>query len=67
MEKNSYVVVVDLGTSNVVVAVGLKQNDGIEVLSIVSKPAKGVVAGMIENIEEVSVAIKEAIDRKSVV
>ena len=61
MEKNSYVVVVDLGTSNVVVAVGLKQNDGIEVLSIVSKPAKGVVAGMIENIEEVSVAIKEAI------
>ena len=52
---------VDLGSSNVVVAVGEKAAEGqMEVASIVSKPVEGVNAGKIENIELVSRAIREA-------
>lgn len=62
MEKKNYTVAVDLGTSNVVVAVGEKDAEGlVEVVSIVSKPVEGVNAGRIENIELVSKAIKEAV------
>lgn len=61
MEKRNYIVVFDLGTSNIVIAVGVKTEDAIEVLGVVSKPVKGVVAGTIDNIADVSLAIKEAI------
>ena len=61
MEKKNYTVAVDLGSSNVVVAVGEKAAEGqMEVASIVSKPVEGVNAGKIENIELVSRAIREA-------
>ena len=59
MERKNYTVAVDLGSSNVVVAVGEKAAEGqMEVASIVSKPV--VNAGKIENIELVSRAIREA-------
>ena len=62
MERKNYTVAVDLGSSNVVVAVGEKAAEGqMEVASIVSKPVEGVNAGKIENIELVSRAIREAI------
>ena len=61
MERKNYTVAVDLGSSNVVVAVGEKAAEGqMEVASIVSKPVEGVNAGKIENIELVSRAISEA-------
>lgn len=61
MERKNYTVAVDLGSSNVVVAVGEKAAEGqMEVASIVSKPVEGVNAGKIENIELVSRAIREA-------
>ena len=61
MERKNYTVAVDLGSSNVVVAVGEKAAEGqMEVASIVSKPGEGVNAGKIENIELVSRAIREA-------
>lgn len=62
MEKKSYTVAVDLGSSQVVVVVGSKQPDGtMEIASLVSRPVEGVNAGRIENIELVSRAIKEAV------
>ena len=61
MERKNYTVAVDLGSSNVVVAVGEKAAEGqMEVASIVSKPVEGGIAGLIENIELVSRAIREA-------
>ena len=61
MERKNYTVAVDLGSSNVVVAVGEKAAEGqMEVASIVSKPVEGVNAGKIENIELVSRPIREA-------
>ena len=61
MERKNYTVAVELGSSNVVVAVGEKAAEGqMEVASIVSKPVEGVNAGKIENIELVSRAIREA-------
>ena len=61
MERKNYTVAVDLGSSNVVVAVGEKAAEGqMEVASIVSKPVEGGNAGKIENIELVSRAIREA-------
>ncbi len=62
MEKKSYTVAIDLGTSNVVLAAGARNAEGLlEVAFIVSKPVEGVNAGKIENIELVSKAIKEAV------
>ncbi|MEG0789097.1 MAG: cell division protein FtsA [Alistipes sp.] len=62
MEKKSYTIAVDLGTSKVVVAVGAKTTEGdMDIVAVVSKPVEGVTAGKIENIESVSKAIKEAV------
>ena len=59
VERKNYTVAVDLGSSNVVVAVGEKVAEGrMDVASIVSKPGEGVNAGKIENIELVSRAIR---------
>lgn len=62
MERKNYTVAIDLGSSNVVVAVAERSADGrAKVTSVVSKPVEGVRAGMIENIEQVSRAISEAV------
>ena len=62
VERKSYTVAVDLGTSNVVVAVGSRNAEGLlDVECVVSKPVEGVKAGKIENIELVSHAIREAV------
>ncbi len=63
MEKKDYIVAIDLGSSNVVVAVGSKNADGkLEVDDIAVRPAEGVVRGEIKNIEQASKSIKEAIE-----
>ena len=60
--KKNYTVAVDLGSSNVVVAVGEKNaEERLDVVCVVSKPVEGVNAGKIENIELVSRAIREAV------
>ena len=49
MEKKSYTVAIDLGSSNVVVAVGSKREDGtLGIEAVVSKPVEGVKAGRID-------------------
>ena len=60
MEKRDYVVAIDLGSSNVAIAVGEKQAEGISLAALVSKPCQGVRAGQIENIALVAKAIEEA-------
>ena len=62
MERKNYTVAVELGSSNVVVAVGEKTaEERLDVECVVSKPVEGVNAGKIENIELVSRAIREAV------
>ena len=61
MEKKNYTVAVDLGSSSVRVAVGEKTPEGLmDIACVVSKPVEGVRAGKIENIEQVSQAVREA-------
>ncbi len=63
MESKNLVVAVDLGDSNVVVAVGsLAPNGTLNIESLVSKPSKGVEAGQIENIEDACASIRSALD-----
>ncbi|MEG0807720.1 MAG: cell division protein FtsA [Alistipes sp.] len=64
MEKKDYTVAIDLGSSNVTVAVGEKNADGLlDVVCLLSTPVEGVKAGKIENIELVSNAIRTVIDQ----
>ncbi|MBQ8307429.1 MAG: cell division protein FtsA, partial [Alistipes sp.] len=60
MERKNYVVAIDLGTSNVVIAVGEPTAEGVALAALVSKPCQGVNAGQVENIELVARAIDEA-------
>ena len=60
--KGKQIVAIDVGTSNVVIAVGAVEDDGnINILGIVSEPInKGVIAGRVENIDTVGRAIAQA-------
>lgn len=62
MERKSYFVGVDIGTSNVVMVVGSRLGDGpINIEDAVTKPIDGgVTAGRIDNVRSVGVAIGEA-------
>lgn len=64
MERRNYIIAVDLGSSNVTVAVGEQPDDGglLEVVYIVRKPVEGVNAGQIENSELAGNAIHAAIE-----
>lgn len=62
MERKNYTIAIDLGSSNVTVAVGKPTADGpLEVVCVARKPVEGVHAGRIENIELVGSAIREAV------
>ncbi|MDE6624063.1 MAG: cell division protein FtsA, partial [Alistipes sp.] len=62
MERKNYIIAIDLGSSNVTVAVGEQNAEGLlDVVCAVRKPAEGVNAGKIENIELVGNAIREAV------
>lgn len=59
--KNKQIVVVDVGTSNVVIAVGAVEDDGrVNIVDIVTEPVTGVNAGRIENSDMVGLAIAAA-------
>ena len=62
MEKRSYTVAIDLGSSKVAVAAGVRNAGGLlDVAALAVKPVEGVNAGRIDNIELVSRAVKEAV------
>lgn len=62
MEKKSYFVGVDIGTSNVAMVVGSRIGDGpINIEDGVTRPINGgVVAGRIDNVQSVGAAIRAA-------
>lgn len=61
MEKKNYIVGIDIGSSNIVMVVGSKNESGKMVIdALVSKPSKGVNAGVIENLNQVSECVKAA-------
>ncbi len=62
-EKKNYVVAIDLGSANVVVALGTIEARGVDVKYTVSRPIDkgGMKEGRIENIELVSSAITAAV------
>lgn len=62
MEKKSYIVGVDIGSSNVVVVVGTRNADGsLNIDGIASRPvAGGVTSGRIGNVRSVGAAIRGA-------
>ncbi len=63
MNSKDYIIAVDLGDSNVVVAVGTAAGGGrINVEHIYSKPSKGVRAGKIENINQAIDSIQGVLD-----
>ena len=63
MEKKSYTIAIDLGSSKVAVAAGVRNAEGlVDVAALAVKPVEGVNAGRIDNIELVSRAIKAAVD-----
>ncbi len=63
MEKKNYIVAVDLGSSNVVVMVGAKGEDGkVHIVDVAVKEVQGMLRGEIKNIEGVAKSIREAVD-----
>ena len=59
--KNNQIVVIDVGSSNVVIAVGATESDGrVNICDIVSEPVSGVNAGRVENSDMVCQAIARA-------
>lgn len=62
--KGKQIVAIDVGSSNVVIAVGAVEEDGrVDILGIVSEPVEGVNAGRVENNETVGAAVRRAKER----
>ncbi len=63
IEKKDYIVAIDLGDSNIVVAVGSPAEGGrIAIEHIISRPSEGVSYGQIMNIDQAIKTIKGALD-----
>lgn len=61
MEKKNYIVAIDIGTSNVVIAVGsVDQEQGLKIEAVVSEPTEGMNAGMVDNSQSVGEALSKA-------
>ncbi|MCC8019242.1 MAG: cell division protein FtsA [Rikenellaceae bacterium] len=62
MANNNYIIAIDLGTSNVVVAAGTPSDDGkISVEAVAVRESKGVVRGEVKNVEQAAQSIREAV------
>lgn len=62
--KGKQIVAIDVGSSNVVIAVGAVEDDGrVDIRGIVSEPVQGVAAGHIDNSEQVGQAVAAAKQR----
>lgn len=61
VEKKNYIVAVDIGSSEVVIAVGsMNKNGSLEIETIVTEPTEGVTAGLVDNNEFVAEALRRA-------
>lgn len=61
MEKKNYVVAIDIGTSEVVVAVGSLAEDGVvNIETIVAESCDGMVAGLVDNSQMVTESLRRA-------
>lgn len=69
MDKKSYIVAVDVGSSEVVVAVGsLAEGGVINIECVVAEPTEGVTAGLVDNNQMVASALiraREAAEQKA--
>ena len=65
MEKKNYIVAIDIGSSEVVVAVATLTEEGnISIVTIVSEPTReGMTAGMVDNSQLVAEALRKARQR----
>jgi cell division protein FtsA len=64
VDNKSYIVAVDVGSSEVVVAVGSPNEGGVlEILTVVSEPTDGVSAGLVDNSKSVGQALRRARER----
>ena len=62
MERKNYIVAIDLGSTNVTLAVAEQTPDGmLDVVHVGQKATDGVKAGLIENIEQVDKAIRDVV------
>ena len=61
MDKKKYVVAIDVGTSEVVIAVGSIADSGtINIETIVSEPCEGMMAGLVDNSQMVTESLRRA-------
>ncbi len=62
MENNNYIIAIDLGTSNVVVAAGRPAAQGrVDVEAVAIRESKGIVKGEVKNVEQAAQSIREAV------
>ena len=61
MDKKKYVVAIDVGTSEVVIAVGSIADEGtINIETIVAEPCEGMKAGLVDNSQMVTESLRRA-------
>ena len=62
--KGKQIVAIDVGSTNVVVAVGAVEDDGrVDIIGIISEPVEGITAGRVDNSETVGRAVRTAKER----
>lgn len=62
--KGKQIVAIDVGSTNVVIAVGAVEDDGrVDIMGITSEPVTGITAGRVDNSETVGRAVRIAKER----
>lgn len=61
MEKN-YIAAIDLGSNNVVAALGSRAGGRVHIEDVVVMPSEGVEGGEVKNVETASASIRKAVD-----
>lgn len=62
--KGKQIVVIDVGSTNVVIAVGAVEDDGrVDIMGITREPVTGITAGRVDNSETVGRAVRTAKER----
>ena len=62
--KGKQIVAIDVGSANVVIAVGAVEEDGrVEIKGIATEPVEGITAGRVDNSETVGRAVRTAKER----
>ena len=61
MDKKKYVVAIDVGTSEVVIAIGSIAEEGtVNIETIVAEPCEGMKAGLVDNSQMVTDSLRRA-------